>query len=145
MKLRILDYLTDIEDNNGIGFSAKLKCSCGVSKFKFYHTGKQTKGIFAPYIIKRNKQLALKAKCCKCNNEIIVYDSMVDGNKPKSAEEANEFAEFIIPKGSEFEVVAKYNYYSEKLKEDGEYSNHFENCYVYLLENNKEGKALIEE
>ena len=145
MKLRILDYLTDIEERNGVAFSAKLQCSCGSTKFAFFHTGKQTKGIFAPYIIKKSNQLALKAKCNRCNNEIVVYDSQVDGAKPKAAKESREFTPFVIPKSPEFEVIIKYNYLPENITESGEYSNRFENCFIYLLENDKETKALIEE
>ncbi len=145
MKLRILDYLTDIEEINGVAFSAKLKCSCGSTKFVFLHTGKQTKGIFAPYIIKKSSQLALKAKCNRCNNEIVVYDSQVDGAKPKAAKGSREFSPFVIPKSPEFEVIIKYNYLPENITESGEYSNRFENCFIYLLENDKETKALIEE
>ncbi len=145
MKLRILDYLTDIEEINGVAFSAKLQCSCGSTKFVFLHTGKQTKGIFTPYIIKKSNQLALKAKCNRCNNEIVVYDSQVDGAKPKAAKGSREFTPFVIPKSPEFEVIIKYNYLPENITESGEYSNRFENCFIYLLENDKETNALIEE
>ena len=145
MKLRILDYLTDIKEVNGVALSANLQCSCGSTKFAFFHTGKQTKGIFAPYIIKKNNQLVLKAKCNRCNNEIVVYDSQIDGAKPKAANESREFTSFVLPKSSEFEVIIKYNYLPENIIESGGYSNRFENCFIYLLENNKESKALIEE
>jgi hypothetical protein len=145
MKLRILDYLTDIKEINGVAFSAKLQCSCGSTKFAFFHTGKQTKGILAPYIIKKDNQLALKAKCSKCKNEIVAYDSLIDGANPKVAKESREFTPFVIPKSQEFEVIIKYNYLPENITESGEYSNRFENCFIYLLENHKEAKALIEE
>ena len=145
MKLRVFDYLTDIEEINGVAFSAKLQCSCGSTKFAFFHTGKQTKGIFAPYIIKKSNQLVLKAKCNRCNNEIVVYDSQIDGAKPKVAKESREFTPFVIPKSPEIEVIIKYNYLPENITESGEYSNRFENCFIYLLENHKEAKALIEE
>ena len=144
MKLRILDYLTDIEEINGVAFSAKLQCPCGSTEFVFSHTGKQTKGILAPYI-KKDNQLALKARCSKCKNEIVVYDSLIDGANPKVAKESREFTPFVIPKSQEFEVIIKYNYLPENITESGEYSNRFENCFIYLLENHKEAKALIEE
>ena len=79
MKLRILDFLTDIQEVNGVALSARLQCTCGCSDFNFLHTGKQTRGIFAPLIIKKNGQLVLKATCHCCGNSIIVYDSEIDG------------------------------------------------------------------
>lgn len=145
MKLRILDYLDDIQEFNGVAISSKLRCTCGNCSFVFLHTGKQTKGILAPYIVKKNKQLAIKARCTKCNNDIIVFDSQIDGSNPKIAEQLNEFTTFTTPRFFEFEVVIKYNYWPENFKEDGNYSNSFENCFIYIIENNKEGKALIEE
>lgn len=145
MKLRLLDFLDNIEEFNGVAISAKLRCTCGNCSFAFSHTGKQTKGILAPYIIKKNKQLALKAKCSKCGNEIVVYNSQIDGAKPKIVEEIREFTTFATQNSSEFEVMIKYNYFPEKLKEDGNYSNQFENCFIYIIDNGKETKALIEE
>ena len=63
MKLRILDYIKDVKEHNGVSLSAKLQCTCGCSNFEFSHTGKQTRGVFAPFIIKKNGQLILKAVC----------------------------------------------------------------------------------
>ena len=53
----------------------------------------------------------------------------------------------FIPKieKDEFEVVIKYNYWIKQFKENGEYSNLFEECFIYIIENGKEGSALIEE
>ena len=68
MLLRILKYLDNIEEFNGVAISAKLRCTCGDCFFTFSHTGKQTRGILAPYIIRKNKQLILQAKCRSCNN-----------------------------------------------------------------------------
>ena len=145
MELRILEYLDNIQENNGVAVSARLCCTCGNCSFAFSHTGKQTKGILAPYIIRKNKQLVLKANCSKCGNEIVVYNSQIDGSTPKIAEETHEFTTFSTKNLSEFEVVIKYNYFPEKLKEDGNYSNQFEDCFIYIIDNGKETKALIEE
>lgn len=145
MKLRLLDYLDNIEEFNGVAISAELRCTCGNYSFAFSHTGKQTRGILAPYIIKKNKQLVLNAKCSLCNNEIVVFDSRIDGSKAKNSIEIQDFATFVTPKRSDFEVIIKYNYWPENLKEGGSYSNQFENCFIYIIENDKESKALIEE
>ena len=145
MKLRLSEYLKNIEEFNGVAISAKLHCTCGNCAFAFSHTGKQTKGILAPYIIRKNKQLVLKANCSKCGNEIVVYNSQIDGSTPKIAEVTHEFTTFSTKNLSEFEVVIKYNYFPEKLKEDGNYSNQFEDCFIYIIDNGKETNALIEE
>ncbi len=145
MKLRLLDYLDNIEEFNGVAISAKLRCTCGNCSFVFSHTGKQTRGILAPYIIKKNKQLVLNAKCNLCNNEIVVFDSRIDGSNAKDSVKIQDFATFVTPKCSDFEVIIKYNYWRENLKENGSYSNQFENCFIYIIENDKESKALIEE
>ena len=145
MKLRIIEYLDDIQEFNGVAISSKLRCTCGNCSFVFLHTGKQTKGILTPYIVKKNNQLAIKAKCNKCNNDIIVFDSQIDGASPQDTEQTHTFTTFFTTKFSEFEVIIKYNYLPENLKEDGNYSNQFESCFIYIIENNKEGKALIEQ
>jgi hypothetical protein len=147
MKLRLLDYLDDISEHNGVAISSKLRCACGNSTFEFFHTGKQTKGILAPYIIRKNKQLILQAKCRSCGKTIEVFNSALDGSRAKEQAGTYEFTAFVLPKSkeTEFEVAVKYNYFPDKLKENGEYSNSFENCFIYIVENGKEGKALIED
>ena len=148
MSLRILKYLDNIEEFNGVAISAKLRCTCGDCFFTFSHTGKQTRGILAPYIIRKNKQLILQAKCQKCGNIIEVFNSALDGSHAKAQVGTYEFTVFALPKSevaAEFEVVVKYNYFPDKLKENGEYSNNFEDCFIYIIENGKESKALIEE
>jgi hypothetical protein len=147
MKLRILEFLNNIQEYNGVSISANLRCTCGNNKFVFSHTGKQTKGILAPYITKKNKQLILQAKCTCCGKNIEVYNSTIDGSKPQITEQLTAFMPFVIPKTSadKFEVLIKYNYWPEKLKVNGRYSNEFENCFIYIVDNGKETKALIEE
>ena len=147
MSLRILKYLDNIKEFNGVAISSKLRCSCSNCSFTFSHTGKQTKGILAPHIIRKNKQLILQAKCQKCGNIIEVFNSALDGSRAKPKERIYKFIDFALPKSkvAEFEVVVKYNYFPDKLKENGEYSNNFEDCFVYIIENGKESKVLIEE
>ena len=147
MKLRILEFLTDIQEVNGVALSAKLQCTCGCSDFEFSHTGKQTKGILAPLIIKKKGQLVLEAFCHCCGNSIIVYDSKKDGTRARDNCLTGEFLPFVsksLP--NNFSVIIKYNYFPETLKDGEVYSNQFENCFVYIVDDNgKEGKTLIEE
>lgn len=146
MKLRTLEFLTDIHEVDGVAFSAKLKCSCGETKFNFLHTGRQTKGIFSPFIVKHNRQLILKAICPICKNVITIYDSTQDGKIINNEYAACEFIPFTTKKlMNPFSVVIKYNYFPDNLKFEGSYSNRFENCFVYVLDDNgKEANALIE-
>ena len=146
MKLRTLDYLKDIKEYNGVSLSAKLQCTCGSSSFEFSHTGKQTRGFFFPFIIKKNGQLILKA-VCPCGNSIIVYDSTQDGTHARNTNSLYDFAPLTVKAlPNLLSVVIKYNYYPEKLKVGEAYSNQFENCFIYITDQNgKEGKALIEE
>ena len=147
MLLRTLEYLDNVTEFNGVAISAKLRCSCGNYSFAFSHTGKQTKGILAPYIVSKKRQLILQAKCQNCGKTIEVFNSTLDGTRAKSQVETCEFATLVLPKSREtkLEVILKYNYFPEKMKENGEYSNNFENCFVYIVKDGQEGKALIEE
>ena len=147
LKLRILDFLTDLKEVNDVALSARLQCTCGCSDFRFLHTGKQTKGILAPLIIKKNGQLALKAVCHSCGNSIIVYDSKIDGARAHTNGFTSEFVPFVSKSfPHNLSVVVRYNYFPEKFKNGDAYSNQFENCFIYILyDSGKQGKALIEE
>lgn len=147
MTLRTLDYLTNIQEYDGVAISADLQCSCGCNSFSFQYKGKQTKGILAPYIIKSNKQLAIKATCEHCQNSFVLYDSSKDGSTPKACADETNFVPFVLPKSNEkfYKAIIKYNYRPEKIKCENQYSNQFENCFVYLLRQNGKEEALIEE
>ncbi len=147
MKLRILDYLKDVKEHNDVSLSTKLQCTCGCSNFEFSHTGKQTRGILAPFIVKKNGQLILKTVCSCCSNSIIVYDSTQDGTHARNINLPFEFVPLTVKSlPNQLSVVIKYNYFPEKFKIGESYSNQFENCFIYITdENGKEGKALIEE
>lgn len=147
MKLRLLDYLADIKEFNGVSLCARLQCTCGSTEFEFSHTGKQTKGIFAPFIIRKRGQLVLKALCPCCHNPIVVYDSEKDGAHSRDKSGENEFLRFVSSNLPEkISVVIKYNYFPENFKAEGIYTNRFENCFIYVVdEDGREGKALIEE
>lgn len=147
MELRTLQYLTKIQDRDGVSLEAQLKCTCGNMEFEVFHTGKQTKGILAPFLVRKKKQLVVKAVCPCCQNTIIVYDSTVDGTHPKPSDFAMEFIPFLsnkVPKS--FPILLKYNYLPENSKVGENYSNQFEDCFLSILDQNgKEKQALIEE
>ena len=147
MKLRIVENLINIKNIEDTLLTANLQCTCGATEFKFSHTGKQTKGILSSYIVKKKGQLKLKAICPCCGRVIIVYDSTKDGVNPRDKGSYNEFVPLVSEKlPSKFPIVIKYNYFPEKFKFEDTYSNHFEMCFIYILDEfGNEGKPLIEE
>lgn len=73
-KLKILDYLINICEFDGVAIEGNLQCSCFCNSFSIYHSGKQTKGIWSPFLVRKNKQLCIKAVCSCCGKSIIIYD-----------------------------------------------------------------------
>ena len=147
-KLRILDYLTNIHDYNGEAIDGNLNCSCSCDTFRIYHTGKQTKGILAPFLIKKNNQLCIKAVCSNCGNSMIIYDSKVDGSRNKMINQVHiDYVDFNLfkCKNNTFKIIMKYNYLSENVKVDGMYSNDLENCLIDICNNCGKSIPLIEE
>ena len=128
--LRIVANLTDIQEHNGVSLSATLRCACGGEVFEISHTGKQTKGLFAPLILPRDGQLCVMARCSACGEAVCLYDSRTDGRDPREAEQVS-----AIPRGmkqeSDWRIDVRLNYFPEYLHNDsGEYSNCFENLFV---------------
>ena len=145
MKLRISEFLSNVQENEDVAFSAELRCPCGCSEFSIQYKGKQTKGILAPYIVRANNRLAIKAACKSCNKQVVLYDSSTDGTNADYFSLDENFIKFTLPKSDSdfYKLVVKYNYYPENFKIDGEYSDKFENCFIYIIHNRKE-KTLIE-
>ena len=143
-KLSILPYLTNIKEHSGLNkgtlknescaIEATLTCSCGNDKFKIIHTGKQTKGILAPLIINKEKQLRVIAECPECANRIEIYNSSEDNSR-------NNFFDFSFSNISVWQIKLMYNYFQQKMEFEGEYSDIFADIFT---ENNKP-KRLLEE
>ncbi len=147
MKLRIYDFLSDIKEYDGVAMEGRLSCTCGGNKFEFSHTGKQTKGILAAHVVSLKGQLALKAKCVHCGNSFVVYDSSKDGAQPQNVTADYQFKPFVLPKSPTnfYKAKVMYNYCAENFKADGLYTNEFEDCLVYIVDDNGKEMALIEE
>jgi len=147
-KLRVLDYLQNIKEYNGVAIEGNLYCSCSCVTFQIYHTGKQTKGMLSPFLVKKNKQLSIKAECSNCGNSIIIYDSKIDGLNHRMINQGfADYSIFDIPKyeKDKYKITVKYNYLPEKLKVDDSYSNDFEECFIDITNNGEKPKRLIEE
>lgn len=145
-KLRIQAFLDHIHAANDAAMSAEVKCACNCRSFRISHTGKKTKGILAPLVIRNNGQLVVKATCTSCGNSIVLYDSKTDGAGKEYRDAVLPFKELEI-KGMDtnaWNIVVKYNYFPDKMKWKDGYSNEFENCFIEIAQNEKT-QVLIEE
>ncbi len=148
-KLRVLDYLSKIEELGEEALSADLMCTCGSNLFKIQHTGKQTRGVFTSQLVKKDQQLITKAICINCGAEIIIYNSKIDGTHKHQVDQVDsKFRDFNLAKSRSdfFQIRMMFNYYPDKMKENGVLTNDFEVIFVDI--SNKEVKKayrLIEE
>ncbi len=119
-----------IDFESAVAISGRLVCNCGCEKFNIYHSGRRTKGILAPYIVPVRRQLYIKAKCVRCNKEIVLVDNQRDIGCLDMLE---------IKKEKELEIICKLNYLPENLKDDtNAYTNRYEELYIYAKINGKE-------
>ena len=139
-ELRILNNLQIVREIDNVAIEGKLICSCGCEEFHIYHTGKQTKGIFAPDIVKNKGQIIVEAKCTNCNETQKVLDTSIDGIKTKEVEQI-EFKKLIIKDHIDtFKIIMKYNYYKEDYK-----TNKFIDCFIDVSSNELKSKRRIYE
>ena len=134
-KLRIIDNLNIYEIHDNVAIAGKLMCDCGCHLFSIYHTGKVTKGILAPYLIKKDKQIVIRAVCKDCGKSINIFDSKIDGIKPIMCDTYPEEKFQIKNIDENFEIVLKYNYYSKDYK-----TNNFVECFIEIK--NKDMKQI---
>ena len=52
-RLRIIDNLKILKEVDKVAIEASLVCDCGNEYFYVLHTGKQTKGFFRPWLVKK--------------------------------------------------------------------------------------------
>lgn len=126
-KLRIIDNLNIYEIHDNVAIAGKLMCDCGCHLFSIYHTGKVTKGILASYLLKKDKQIVIRAVCKDCGKSIIIFDSKIDGIKPIMCDTYQEEKFQIENIDEHFEIVLKYNYYSKDYK-----TNKFVDCFIEI-------------
>lgn len=134
-KLRIIDNLNIYEIHDNVAIAGKLMCDCGCHLFTIFHTGKVTKGILAPYLIKKDKQIVIRAVCKDCGKSINIFDSKIDGIKPIMCDRYPEEKFQIKNIDENFEIVLKYNYYSKDYK-----TNNFVECFIEIK--NKDMKQI---
>ena len=91
-------------------------------------------------MVKKDKQIIIKAVCIKCGKTIVIYDSKIDGLNPSSRDASSE-EKFILSNGNDsFEIILKYNYFPKDFK-----TNKFYDCFVEIKnENMNRPKPLYE-
>lgn len=132
-ELQTLKNLKNIVNIDNVALKGSLFCDCGNESFYVYHSGKVTKGILAPYIIKKNNQLIVVAKCCCCGNNIRIFDS----NNTTEIEKEK----LILPNlDDKFQMMLMYNYYPNNFK-----TNMYEELFVEIKNKDmKKAKRLME-
>ena len=131
-KLRIIDNLENIYEHNNVALEGDLVCDCGNQYFKIYHSGKQTKGIFAPYLVKNNSQIIIEAQCTCCEHSIIIFDNSIDGVKRVNADETVKKLFNIFNDTYAYKIHLMYNYFENNFK-----TNLFEDCLIEIISNSK--------
>lgn len=129
--LRIKEHLIILQEHQPVAFKAKLVCDCGCEKFKIYYTGKQTKGILSPHLVKKNKQIEIEAVCKNCGNKIIVLDTAKDGMHPHIVKKDN-LKPFQLKGQDLFSIELSYNYL-----EDSYMTNQFVDCFIDVKNDNE--------
>lgn len=133
--LRIIENLDNICEHDNVALEGDLICECGNKLFKIFHSGKHTKGILAPYLVNKDNQILIEAKCTCCGYRIKLYDSSIDGNNKSNSVEKNTKQFIILNDGDEYKIHLMYNYYEENFK-----TNSFEECFIEIS-NSKLKKA----
>ena len=126
-KLRIIDNIKILEEHDNVAMACQIICDRGCNDFIIFHTGKVTKGILAPQLIKKDKQIVIKAVCKDCGKSIIIFDSKIDGIKPIMCDTYPEEKFQIKNIDENFEIILKYNYYPEDYK-----TNNFVDCFIEI-------------
>ncbi len=116
--MRLEKNFIDEINHDDVALEANLKCECGSQIFTIVHTGKEKKSLFGGIsLVKKDDQIRIKALCQTCGKEFVLYDSTVDGNKPKEAPIA-EYVKLVIKDKDAFKINMKYNFMKENFKTD---------------------------
>ena len=126
-ELRIIGYIENICERGHVALEGDLVCECGNVFFTIYHSGKQTKGIFAPYLVKKNHQILIEARCTCCEKRIVIFDSSVDGSEPSGPSKPMEQTLKAFHDIYAYKIHVMYNYLESNFK-----TNLFEDCFIQI-------------
>ena len=137
--LRIIDNLTNIIKHDNVAMEGNLICDCGNTHFEVHHSGKRTRGILAPYLVKKDKQILILAKCPHCGKVITVLDSGLDGHGGCVTDKTTQL--FCLKNGEcQFEIRLMYNYLEQNFE-----TNLFEDCFIEIKSSSfKKSRSLYE-
>lgn len=127
-------YIKSYHINSSFAVSGNIECSCKNDKFILLHDGKQTFGIFRPYIC--GNKMTLIAECTKCKNRIILY---------KKSNHLRKLKYFSNKKGIiELSISFGINYLENKMLKDGRFSSDYEYLIINGESSFKKYNAIIE-
>ena len=126
-KLRILDNLENIREHNKVALEGDFVCECGNQYFRIYHSGKQTRGILAPYLVKKNHQIVIETKCTCCENSIVIFDSGTDGTSRSAPSNTPRNLLNISNDADAYKIHFICNYFEANFK-----TNLFEDCFIEI-------------
>ncbi len=126
-KLRIINNLTNVKEHDKVALSGDLKCDCGNEYFKIYHSGKQTKGILAPFLVNKKGQIIIEAQCTCCKKGILIYDNSLDGTKKNNVDRLPLQLFSTLNNDCAYKIHIMYNYYENNFK-----TNSFEDCFIEI-------------
>jgi len=126
-KLRIIDNLENICEHNNAALEGDLVCECGSHYFEIYHSGKQTKGILAPYLVKNTPRIVIEAKCTCCEHSIIIFDNSIDGVKRTTADATTKKPFTLLNDTYAYKIHLMYNYFENNFN-----TNLFEDCFIEI-------------
>lgn len=115
--MRLEKNFTNVINHEDVALEAKLVCDCENDIFNIYHTGILKKGLFGINLTKNQKQIVIKAKCPSCLKEYILYDSIIDGSRPKGVR-LDDYKLFNYKDENSFKITMKYNFYEENFNTD---------------------------
>lgn len=115
-EMRLKNNFINIKEQGKKVLEADFICECGCRKFMLTHTGKNC--LLRPSILNKKKgQLRIKAECRNCHRLTTVYDSTIEGKRPKEVK-SESYDKLIKNNNDVFEIQLKYSFLEENYNTD---------------------------
>ncbi len=137
--MRLDSNFKNMISNENFSLESDLVCDCQNDTFKIYHTGIQKNGLFGMVNLKKyNQQIVVEARCTYCGKKYVIYNSTLDGLKPRLVP-LEEYKPFILKNNEDtFRIHVAYNFEPKNFKTD-----RFDMMQVYIKEKNQDKKICI--
>ena len=137
--MRLDSNFKNMISNENFLLESDLVCDCQNDTFKIYHTGIQKNGLFGTVNLKKyNQQIVVKVLCAYCGKKYVIYNSTLDGLKPKQIP-LEEYKPLILKNNEDtFKINVKYNFEPQNYKTD-----RFEMMQLYIKEKNGKKEICI--